>query len=414
MLISILPAVSFFIWFTAVFAMIFGTAVSLFHFRNKNKPITENFRDEELDPITILKPLKGVDEGLRENLESFFQAEYPQYEIIFSVADETDAVIPIVKSLFAQYPSVRAELIIGAVNFGPNPKINNLLRGYEKASFDWILISDSNTRIGKTQLKELAQQFKGGVAMQTSIVAGVSGEGIGGDLESAFLNTFYARSVLALSKLGHPCVIGKAMLFRKSILDRTGGLKSLKKHIAEDYAAGRKLHQLGFRIQVSRNPIRQHLGHFTFKDFWSRQIRWGRLRKVQTPFGFLAEPLFNSVLSGAMGAFAFAKYFHVSPLLFLSMHFAAWLIGDCVLTSKVAGMPKLKFVSTWFLRELIHLPLWIHIGLGNSIVWRGQIIRLKKPIFPRMPSVVLHDLQEFLRNPDFFPTNLADEVEKMA
>ena len=350
--------------------------------------------------MSILKPLKGIDEGIKTNLESFFLLDYPNYEILFSVAESDDPVIPIVNELMARYPQVQADLLIGAVDFGPNPKINNLIRSYKQASHDWILISDSNTRVTPHHLTNLGHQFKHGVAMQTSIVAGVDGSGIGGLLESTFLNTFYARSVMALSVLGHPCVIGKAMMFRKSILERTGGLRSLKKHIAEDYAAGRKLHLLGFRVQVSQNPIHQHLGNYSFKMFWSRHIRWGRLRKMQTPFGFIVEPLFNSILSGMLGAYAFSKIFHVSPIIFFGAHMAYWFTCDFILSSRVATRPGFSFLPIWVLREFTHFPLWIHIALGNSINWRGKTIVLKRPVFATRRRYKFEDLSEFLRKSD--------------
>ncbi|MBC7396545.1 MAG: glycosyltransferase [Bdellovibrionales bacterium] len=404
MLALLLPRVSLFIWLAAILVTTYGTLVALFHLRKERKrPISENLRkhlenEEGLEPITILKPLKGIDEGIEENLESFLNLDYPKYEVLFSVADPLDPVVPLVKRIIARHPKVQASLTICSANRGPNPKINNLLSIYHDASFDWVLISDSNTRVSPGHLKLLAHQFKQGVAMQTSVVAGVDAHGVGGLLECAFLNTFYARSVLALNTLGHPCVIGKAMMFRKSVLERTGGLRSLEVHIAEDYAAGRKLHQLGFRVQVSRNPIRQYIGPYSVGNFWSRHIRWGRLRKMQTPFGFAVEPLFNSLISGALGAYAFSTFFAISPLTFFFAHAITWFLCDAVLYTRVADLPGPSFLPIWILREVLHFPLWAHIAVGNTITWRGKKIRLEKPQTVQH-AYTLHDLHEFLRHP---------------
>ena len=409
MLIFILHRVLLLVWSVAIVSTVYGTLVGLIHLRRKSILPENSFArlkrrelsvpDFELAPISILKPLKGIDPGIEQNLESFFNLSYPDFELLFSVADEHDAVIPTVRKLIARHPAVKASLTVCSANSGPNPKINNLLSIYNDAKNDWVLISDSNTRVPSHHLRRLAEQFRNGIAMQTSVVAGVDADGLGGLLESAFLNTFYARSVLALNTLGHPCVIGKSMLFRKSILERTGGLRALEVHIAEDYAAGRKLHQLGFRVQVSRDPIRQYIGPYSFQNFWSRHIRWGRLRKMQTPAGFTIEPLFNSILSGALGAYAASSLFHVNPLAFLACHLAAWFTCDLLLYTRVADYPGMKFLPVWILREILHFPLWIHIASGNTILWRGKEIRLVKPPTPLLPTFTLHGLQEFLRNP---------------
>ena len=414
MLLSILTLFSFLIWIAAISITAFGTVAALLHLRKGPRLRDALVAESEYEPITILKPLKGVDEGIEENLESFLLLDYPNYEVLFSVADEDDPVIPIVQKLRARHPRIHTELYIGAVDYGPNPKINNLLRTYDNARHDWILISDSNTRMSAGHLKTLACQFRKGIAMQTSVVAGVDAEGLGGHLESVFLNTFYARSIMTLRAVGHPCVMGKAMMFRKSILERIGGLRSLKKHIAEDYAAGRKLHLLGFRVQVSRNPIRQHLGRHSLKAFWSRHVRWGRLRKMQAPAAFVIEPLFNSMLAGVLGAYAFSTVYGIPPVTFFAAHMAIWFLCDFILAMRVGDTPGIVFAPVWLLRELVHFPLWVHISLGNTVCWRGQTIRLKKVKFVEAQFYAIQDLEAFFRRPDLTLPEIDDDFEEVA
>lgn len=400
------------IWVAATGITGFGTLMALLRLRRKGAPLPECVHG--LQPVTILKPLKGLDPDLELNLESFFKLDYPEYELLFSVADEKDPAIEIVQHLRTRYPRVRSELFVGDIQYGPNPKINNLLRTYDSARYDWILISDSNTRFRPDHLRRLADQFKDGIAMQSSVVAGVGATGIGGHLEAAFLNTFYARSVMALDALGHPCVLGKAMFFRKSIMERLGGLRSLTKHIAEDYAAGRKLHLLGFRVQVSHDPVRQHLGNHSFRAFWFRHVRWGRLRKMQAPAAFAIEPLFSSVLSGILGAVAFAALWGVSPVAFLAVHIGLWFGSDWALAARVGDRPGALFFPVWSLRELTHLPLWVHITLGNTVEWRGQVIRLKRSKFVEARFYAVQDLEAFFRKPGVIIPEIDEDVEEIA
>lgn len=364
-----------FIWFLAVTVTILGTLKALIHFHRKTDT---DYDDHDLRPVTILKPLKGIDPDLETNLESFFRLDYPKFEILFSVADHNDPVIPVVEKLMAQYPWIPAKLYIGADNLGFNPKINNLIKSYDEARFEWVLISDSNTRFSQEHLGVLARQFRCGTALQTSVVAGVGAHGIGGNLETVFLNTFYARSMVVLDAVGHTCVMGKSMLFRKTIMDKTRGLRALSKHINEDYAAGRKFKLLGHQVQLSRQPVRQYIGTYSLAAFWARHIRWGRIRKMQAPLGFLIEPLFNSILSGVLGAAAFSYFWDVSPTLFFCCHLGLWMICDAMLASQIGDPLSWVLLPVWCLRELTHIPLWIHISMGSQVDWRGQKLHLKR------------------------------------
>ena len=110
--------------------MLLGTWLTL---RSLGSPPPHLDAPFSLYPVSILKPLKGADPGLRENLEGFFRLDYPDYELIFSVADLKDAACGIVWKLIEKYPSVRSRLMIGATEAGANPKVNNLVRSYERA-----------------------------------------------------------------------------------------------------------------------------------------------------------------------------------------------------------------------------------------------------------------------------------------
>ena len=79
------------------------------------------------EPISILKPLAGLDEGLEENLRTFFVQEYTDFEILFAVRRESDAAVPIVRKLQAEYPGVASRLLI--VGDGPSLRHHHLQFG---------------------------------------------------------------------------------------------------------------------------------------------------------------------------------------------------------------------------------------------------------------------------------------------
>jgi ceramide glucosyltransferase len=353
---------------------VFGTQTTLKRLSTPPPHLDAPFN---LYPITVLKPLKGAESGLLENLETFFRLDYPKYEIIFSIADDRDPAFPVISRLIQKHPAIPVRLIIGDVKVGANPKINNMVRGYQEAKYDWLLISDSNIRVRPDYLKRLVAQLDPGVGIITSLVAGLNGEGLGGQLEASFLNTFYARGMGLAFSAGMPVVMGKSMMFRKATAERFGGIKILAQYLAEDYMAGEAIRHLGLKTVLSCDPIVQHIGTYSLKNFWSRHIRWGRLRKVQSPLTFYIEPFFGCLISGLLGAIAMRSWLGFSPTLFIALHLCAWSLCDLLLMRKLGQKLEARLPVLWFMRELLSLPLWAHIASGSTVDWRGRKLKLQ-------------------------------------
>lgn len=322
--------------------------------------------------VTVLKPLKGVDPGLERNLISFFEQDYPDFELILSAADKDDPALAVVTKLLRRYPNVAARVIAGAKDAGPNPKVNNLLDGYASARNDWILISDSNVRADEDYLARLMAETDARTGVVTSIVAGTSAKSFGGLLEATFLNTFFARGMRLLARFGRTCVVGKSMLFRKSVVERLGGLRTFAIYLAEDDFLGQAVSQLGYRLQIARDPVPQHIGRYAFSTFWSRHVRWGRIRKSAAPAAFWIEPLSYSWPSGLIGSLGLNLLTDAPWILSFAGFMAVWALCDALLMSKLhRGLPFWWPVA-WVAREALALPLWAAIACGDSVAWRGK------------------------------------------
>jgi ceramide glucosyltransferase len=334
-----------------------------------------------VDGISILKPLKGADANLSDNLESFFAIKTSiPYELLFSIETNADPAFAILQALLAKYPTAPARVFILEAlgirtELGKNPKLRNIHASYEAARFDAVLISDSNVKLKAGELEALAAELGPKTGIVTAIVSGVSFRGLGGALESVFLGTFYARYMALSNRFAKPCVVGKAMLFRKSESARFGGLKHLSEFLAEDFMAGESMRKLGLQVKTSSVPVSQILGKYSFQTFWLRHVRWGRIRKSHAPLAFFAEPLFSPLSMSLLGTVSGALVFHIS---FLAVFFASWaflcvLDGLCYLRSTRSSFGfMLAFPLIWTLRESLALPLWIKIASGNDIDWRGN------------------------------------------
>jgi ceramide glucosyltransferase len=339
-------------------------------------------------PVSILKPLKGADPSLQENLKSFFllDAAAP-YELLFSIESKRDAAYLIVRDLMDTYSRVDAriffsnETIDDFAHIGINPKLRNIARSYDAAKYDVVLISDSNVRVFENELDHLTAMLDSKTGMVTSIVAGTDFKGLGGFLEAMFLNTFIARFMALSNQFAKPCVVGKSMMFRRSTAKRFGGLKILSQFLAEDFMAGESMTKLGLKVKTAIEPVHQVIGQHSVRDFWKRHVRWGRIRKAHAPLAFIFEPFSNSLLISALGAYGMNQLFGASILAVAFGSLTLWGTMDWIQFERLAqphAAKHLLFLPVWLLRESLAIPLWIKILSGNGVDWRGNRLNLAR------------------------------------
>jgi ceramide glucosyltransferase len=197
--------------------------------KDGNPDNTETQSERALPPISILKPMKGLDDNLFDNLDSFCRQDYPCYELIFSLQDYNDPAYKIAAKIKDRHPDKDISIVVEKCEVGLNPKVNNMIPAYRTAKYEHILISDSNVMVGPEYLRALSiKMTEEGVGLVSSLIRGVQGRTLGSALENLHLNSFIAGSVCFLDRfLNMPCVIGKSMLMRKKDLELIGGLRSV-------------------------------------------------------------------------------------------------------------------------------------------------------------------------------------------
>ncbi len=336
---------------------------------------------KSLPPVSVLKPLTGIEPGLRKNLESFFLQDHPNFELIFCVADKSDSSCFIVKRLMSRYPKVKARLIVSNKEVGPNPKVNNLYGAYYRAIYDHIVISDSNVRVPPHYLREMVSNLRPDVGVVTSLVTATGVQGLGGHLEAAYLNTVLARLMPIGHFFGLPLVLGKSMLLRRSIAEQFGGLDFLGRYLAEDYMTGVAMKELGLKVALAPTPVEQYIGNRTMKTFWSRHVRWGRLRKAHAFWGYLIEPILGVVLPGLLGAWGMHTLVGLGFWTVFFFHFVLCATCDVIIFAEAptrgTAPNAFLFAGAWFLREWLAIPLWVHTLFGKTVEWRGRRLELK-------------------------------------
>src|SRR4051795_10207235 len=207
-------------------------------------------------PVTIYKPLKGLDEELEENLRSFFGLDYPTYQLLFCVADADDPAIGVVQKLLAEFPGHDAQLVIGCPAFGLNPKVESLASMERYRKHETILISDSNVRVRPSYLRETACYLaEPGVGLVTNLFVGVGEQQTGAVLENLQLNGYIAGGVALASLLRVTCVVGKSMLMPARVLEAIGGFASVRNLLAEDQVIGVRVRKAWYSIRLSHHVI---------------------------------------------------------------------------------------------------------------------------------------------------------------
>jgi ceramide glucosyltransferase len=234
-----------------------------------------------LPPVSILKPLKGAETGLAENLESFYGLDYPEYEIVFSFASRSDAAVDVARRVADAHPNVPTSFVFDSREPGANPKVSRLIHALTRARYAVVLVSDGDVRVRPSFLRETAAELADpAVGLVSNPFRGVAAGTVGSTVEALHFNGFVFGGTAAVSRVaGRPCVVGKSILVRRSVLEWIGGLDAVKDFLAEDYLLGSIVDQAGFRVVLSRHVIDVVSSGKSLRQFWDRQVRWARMRR---------------------------------------------------------------------------------------------------------------------------------------
>jgi ceramide glucosyltransferase len=342
--------------------------------------------------VSILRPLCGTENNLEETLATTFNLDYPLYEIIFCVASDSDASIPMVQRLIAIHPATSARLLVGNDCVSVNPKLNNLIKGWAAARYDWIVMTDSNVLLPCDYLRRLFARWTPGTGLVTSPPIGVWPVGFWAELECAFLNTYQARWQLTADEFGFGFAQGKNMFWRRDILERAGGIGALAAETAEDAAATKIVRKAGLLVRLSQMPFAQPLGRRSFSEVWRRQLRWARLRRQTFRAFFIPE-----LITGGLFPLGAALLLAITGGASLLWVFALCLVwyGAELWLARSAGWPSsFQSVLAAVLRDVLLPVLWVFAWGGDHLVWRQDDKAAKVELLPIVAAGSLRDPED--------------------
>jgi ceramide glucosyltransferase len=333
-----------------------------------------------LPPVSILKPLKGTDPEMHESFRSHCLQDYPEYEILFGVADMNDPAAVLVQKLQREFPAMAIRLVLCENSIGVNGKVSALAQLAKEAKHEIFLVNDSDIRVSSDYLQTtVAQLQEPNTGMVTCLYRGRAAGTMGSQLEALGISTDFVPGVLMarLVEGGLHFGLGSTLAFRREHLNAIGGFEAIADYLADDYELGKRIADRGLKVRLSTQVVETFLPPYSFSEFWTHQLRWASTIRVSRPGGY-AGLLITYTLPWAILCVVFARGAPWSLILFVAA-IALRSVAALVTSVSVLG-DKQAASALWLLphRDLLAPIAWVGGLLGRKIVWRGEQFRLEK------------------------------------
>jgi ceramide glucosyltransferase len=368
-----MPVLSVFLMMMVAGALVYAllTIIAAAAYRRVSPP---PLRDSV--PISILKPLAGVDEGLEANLRSFFAQQYGDYEILFAVHDAADLAIALVEKLRREFPAVPTQLIVSGDPPYPNAKVFSLDRMLQAARHEIVVMGDSDVRVSPRLLETLAREFQAEcVGLITCPYRAVAGRSLWSRMEAIFMNTEFLGGVLVARLLnGMDFALGPTIAVRKRALSQIGGFDFLKDYLAEDFVMGNRVAASGWRVLLSSEVIEHRIGSEKFVPNLSHRLRWLRSTRRSRPLGYNGQVFTNPFAVGLIVWAIVPAWWPVLLATALVRAASAWAQAGWVLHDPLTR----RYWWAVLPQDLWNFLIWVAGFFGNTVVWRGRTYYLAR------------------------------------
>lgn len=333
-----------------------------------------------LPPVTVLKPLHGMEPLLEQCLEGFFRQDYPAYELIFGARNEDDPALALVELLKRKYPHVQTQIVLSGEPPYPNAKVFLMEQMEAVACHSILVISDSDVRVTPSYLKEVVQPFADeNVGMITCLYRGIPTGGPWSRLEALGMSVEMSSGVLVANLLeGMKFALGPTMGIRKDVLDRWGGFSILGDYCADDFLMGSLTHAAGNQVVLSHHVIDHVVLHRTAGQSLLHQLRWMKSSRFSRRLGHVGTGLTFSMPFGLMGlAAGWILGNWAMGLALLGVGFANRVVQSLVVGWGIThDRNSALFCWLYPVRDLLGFFLWCGSFFGSEIVWRRERYRL--------------------------------------
>lgn len=334
-----------------------------------------NRKDQPLPAISVLKPLRGLDQGLEENLRSFFTQEYPEYELLFAVRDRQDPAVALVEKLQAEYPGVPSQLVLTGEPPWRNAKAWSLQVMQGKAKQEVLLMADSDIRAAQDLLQTVGREFAAdqNLMIVTCPYRAVGGPGWPSRLEALGMNTeFWAGVLVARLVEGVNFTIGPTVAARKAAIHKVGGWPYLQEFLAEDFVLGSRAAELGLKVELSAAVVEHRIGDELWAANVEHRLRWCRSTRRSRPAGYIGQVFTNPLPLALILVLLQPALWPVLAATAVLRAWAGWAVAERLLRDPASR-------RDWWLiplQDLLSFGFWAAGFFGDKIVWRGEAYRV--------------------------------------
>lgn len=328
-------------------------------------------------PVTLLKPVCGLEPELYENLRSFCDQEYPEFQVVFGVRDPDDPAIAVIRRVIEAFPSQRSELVVGGRFEAVNFKVANLANMVEKARHDLLIIADSDMRVDRDYLASVVAPFADGeVGATTCLYGGTPVGGLASTLGAMFINDHFSPSVLvalAFQKLRF--AFGATIAITRETLKRIGGFEALSAHLADDYMIGKLVSNQGLRVELGPYAVQNIVFEPDFGSLWLHELRWARTIRTARPLGYALSFVTYAVPMSLIFLLASRNVILGGGLLVISLGLRVLLHYAARRAFRVRG-----HTAPWLIpaRDMLSFAVWVASFFGRGVRWREQRLSLQR------------------------------------
>ena len=346
----------------------------------------------EVPFVSLLKPVKNIDDDMAANLESFYRLDYPAYEVLFAVDDLKDPCVPILRALQARHPRIKTRIVASGHPPFENPKVHKLALLESKSRGALLWATDSNVRVAPDSLRRLVDEYLAHDAKVVfSPIRGSLSRSFGSLMENMSLSFFTSGSVIASWFLGRqPIIVGKSMLVERAALETFGGFGYFKDYLAEDFLIGEAFKKSGFRVSTNCTWVTNVSQTATLKSFFKRLSRWAKLRYHLRRPVYVAEILLNPIVVALAGWAALgrrgAAVLAATVAAKIALEYANFLFVNPEDARRLRN--HLLFPAAVVIKDLVFLAVYLAPFFSSEVDWRGGRIEIGKNTLIRIPANV--------------------------
>lgn len=336
----------------------------------------------ELPAVTIFKPVHGMEARLEENLESFFQQDYRNYEIIVGARSADDPALILAEKLRQRYPHVESRIVTSGPALWPNAKVYTLAQMIPLSRNEYFVVSDSDVRVGPDFLRNVIPPLlECKLGLVTCLYRGDSAGDFWSSLEALGMSVEMPSGVVVADMLeGIRFALGPAVAFRRDALEAIGGIASTADYYSDDYVLGNKIWAAGYKVIFSHYFVHHVLTPRTFVRTLGDQLRWMKSTRHSRPWGHVGTGLTFAMPFGILGLISAAALGHA--YLGLGLLAAAYLnrVIQCIAVGwgLLKDRRALRLCWLYPIRDLQGFLVWMASYLSHNFYWRGEIYRFTK------------------------------------